>query len=279
MGVWKLGNVVKSAIQAHARYYAEKHMHLAANQCPLTARTIERAFNTPEAIDAVNAARAKGYNVGPHYTHVNLLLSKDDVPGVIRDAMLVFNFDPGILSQVDLSGYNYGVDCDGRMDVAKATAKKYLTPLNTSNMDDADIAALAKWVNAFVRARRMNIMVENTVTYVLARTQTTAELHATWPLLTTLLDGPQAATILGKHRSRFMNYMRSPPRDLTNYAPSTSLIETWGQCMRACETVIHQGMMLTIEDKFQKRDGMSGVSLHAWSPLSNDPSFTSKVHT
>ena len=277
MGVWKLGTQLKDVIQKNADMYAKRLVTLSVNQCPLTARMIEHGLNTPEAMDAAQKAEAIGYHISSHYDQGLLLFDHHNTPKITRPAVIKFSFDPGILSQTPLPRYYSVTYKDGDMVAEKVLKGNMVLRLPMGHMDPDNVDAVAKWVDQCVRAERMGNLVANTVKQVLASLENTAQLIATWPSLATLVEGEAANELLGKHKARYLNYLRNPPKDLRNYAPTTKIVASFGELMKASDVIMQQGLMLSnMKPGFQKRDGLSDVHVMGWTAKHTDPAWTSK---
>lgn len=203
---WRFSGAIVSDINARATVLADTQAKWIWGRCPLSFEQLQAILvPDPKVWGAITTARDAGVEV-PQASSFSLVFSAKLWPEIQRSAALTVTAPHGQKWwKPKTYGFHAGYD-DGRADENWRGNKSgaYIRPDQIE--DDETRQQLIQWVNLSVRNARLRNMAKTAVSKAMDYFESTGQLLATWPFLTTLCTD-----------AFWTNRFRSPPVKLHNY--------------------------------------------------------------
>jgi hypothetical protein len=250
---YKLGkpnSAIREHIKRRAAAIASRRTSYARANFPLTTAQIQSLLVSEDAYASMVRLEAAGVQDLPKSACVSLRIKRDDAlfPGLKRGIAVNLELPQKVFimrSTYRFRDYDSGDEC--------------FAQCNWQALDHSDRVALVDWVNNFVKARRLEEVVNGTVEKVLDRFETTAHVVAGWPMLATLVEDRE-----------WISRFRNVPKNLTPFAPPSQLITSFADVMKATEVVLAGGMLL---DNYEHTPGTILLVGWGYETFPNDRKF------
>jgi len=252
---WKIPTDVRGRIINEAISFGDRPAHYALMNFPMTVAEIQLHASalTQEQIFPMRAMIDQGVRTIERHFNTRIAFFRRSFPGLRRSVVVNVRLPEWIVlgrpTYMGMQTTNYQDD------------EPHYIPCDPVGLSDEDKTQIATYLNTAVRHARLSEIVTNVVPILMGReiTPTTSHLHALWPLLATLHEGPT-------WRERF----RNPTRTLKAYQPDPVIISYYRKYMEACETAILAGQLL--EDIRWDRKKII-PSIETWERLPGDIIF------